>query len=188
MSKSEQQKRPDQTTFDVIYYKLDGTVKSIDKVKRAPFRGNPGLKEIQVFQEQLVREFVEFNGAIGSLFVQDKVWSIITQLGSILYVVGRDKPGIDIEALAEADDLPQLAQIFFSESFNDSGDRERDDEGATILAKPSKIAKVHGLDFYDPLFRASQEKRNREIQGVYREELNGKVEEPQNLQEIGKLT
>ena len=186
MSKSE--KRPEQATFDVIYYKPDGTIKTIDKIRRAPFRGNPGLKDIQICQEALIKEFVEFNGAIGSLLVQDNTWSLICQLGSLLYVVGRDKPGIDVEALAEADDLPQIAQIFFSESFNDAGERERDDEGATLLAKPSKVARIHGLDFYEPLFRHSEDKRNRERQGVFREilETNGKVEEPQNLQETGK--
>jgi hypothetical protein len=187
MTKPEQ-KRPEGATFDVIYYKPDGTVKSIDKVRRAPFRGNPGLKDIQVCQEALIKEFVDFNGAIGTLLVQDKVWSLIAQLGSLLYVVGRDKPGIDVEALAEADDLPQLAQIFFSESFNSAGERERDEEGATILAKPSKVARIHGLDFYEPLFRYSEEKRNREREGVFREvlEMNGKVEEPQEVLETGK--
>ncbi len=181
---TESRKRPEQAHFDVLYYKSDGAIAKTDKVHRAPFRGKPGLKDVQILQEALIKEFVEFNGAIGSLLAHDKVWDLICQLGAILPIVGRDKPGIDVEALAEADDLPQLARIFFSESFDDKGERETDETGAVVLAKPSLIAKLHGLDFYGPLFRLSDEKRNRErLQALEPMMQNGKPEElPQDLQ------
>ena len=155
----------------------------------------PGLRDVLALQEELIKDFVEAGVAIGTLLACDRTWKNCEKLAKILPVVGSDQPGIDIRHLAEMGDLRQLGHIFFSEAFDEDLTLAKeyllDHENNPILmdgrpvqkaAKPSAIARIHGMDFHSPLYRFLEEKERREeeerrVKEI--EKLNGSLKLPE---------
>ncbi|NJN10037.1 MAG: hypothetical protein HC836_48495 [Richelia sp. RM2_1_2] len=145
-------------SFDVTYWGSDDTPSKIITVRPAPVRGKSGsLKDVIVNQEILIKSFVEHDGRLASLIIDSNTWNAMERLAKMLPVVGQDKPGFDIEQIAESGDIAQLGRIFFSENIADDLNRDRDSDG-NIINSPSLIAKIHDINFSATLYLMIRER------------------------------
>jgi hypothetical protein len=174
--------------FEITYWGEDDTPREIIQVRAVPLRSkNGGLTDVIKLQEKLLRDFVECGGRIGDLLIREDTWNTMNLLAGMLPVVGKSEFGFDIEALADASDLAQLARIFFSEGIDDNLQREKDKDD-NVLNSPSLIAKIHDINFSETLSRLVQEKLEANHQDRMKklEEKLEKLEEPQLVAETTK--
>lgn len=162
--------------FPVTYWNEDGTYKGTEYVMAMPFMGKdgqPGLKDLILLQEELLRYAVFETAAIGSLICDPVGLDLLNKIARILVVVGKPERGIDLKNLLLAGDYVQIGQIFLSEAYDES----------TIVPqdyKPSAIARIHRMDFTGKLMKLNQELRTREQQ----KEIDRIIEQIEPVEEI----
>lgn len=167
--------------FEVTYWGEDDTPKEIIQVRAVPLRSKAGgLSDVIKLQEKLLRDFVETNGKVGDLLIRDSVWNNMKKLSSMLPVIGKAEPGFDIEPLADASDLGQLARIFFSESIGDDLQRIMEDGEVNVINHPSSIARIHDINFSGSLVRIMRERQEEEHQ----EKMKKLEEKLENLKDM----
>jgi hypothetical protein len=129
---------------EVKHFKVTYPNGEVAKVMRSPLKKSEhhaGLSEVVALLEEIIYAAVEHNISMGSLLTDKSVVSNLRKLAAILPVVGQSKPGIDFDALLEANDQEQICSIFFTQSkLNDQGEYE-------IPWKPPFVAVLNGLNF-----------------------------------------
>ena len=162
-------------TFEVTYWKAHGEEDKTVIVRPAPFSK---LQEIKTLQQKLIEAFEEKNGSLGELLADSAVIANMKTLATMLPIVGKDKPGLDIDPLYDSGDIVQLGQIFFSESVShdmrSKGYSQTEIDGRTMNLYnypdhrqnpiPSAIARIHDLPFFDLLLQIRDRRRTQLIQ------------------------
>lgn len=131
--------------FSVNYYQADGTIDRTVEVKKVP---RSKLRDLIVLQQQLLDVFVENDASIGVILSNDANWKLIQSMASLLPLVGSDET-LDVTRFEE--DYVQICKVFFTESINESGEY---DLAADKPFLPSKIAKLHQLNYNEQLGKA----------------------------------
>lgn len=169
-------------TFSVIYWGVDDKPKEIIQVRPVALRGKTGmLRDVIAIQDELIKHLVLNNACIGALVNDDVVWEAMLSMAKILPVVGKEKPGFEIESIAEAGDIAQLGRIFFTESITSLGQHETDENGDRPLTKPSSIARIHDLNFHSPLFQYNEERQ----EALHKERME-KIETTLEAQQVSE--
>lgn len=111
------------TTHTIEYKDQEGNVIGTDIIT-VPIRSQ--LKEILILQQALIEDMYDHIDPIkvnkiysGSLLLDDVIWNNLEKLANLIPVVGKKKPGIDLTKLEN--DIPQLIQLFFSQSCDEVG-------------------------------------------------------------------
>jgi hypothetical protein len=179
-------------TFEVTYYKEDGTIGSVAIIRPVPLSK---LADVKILTEKLIEKFVEFNRALANLLTDSTTLNLIEDLAAMLPVVGGGV-GIDVDNLAAFGDLAQIGSIFFSESIT-SDMRAKGwnaEEGLYYNAdhrieipKPSAIARIHDMDFFTVFVTCTNDRVRQEQE---KEEKTKTTEPRKNKKpvEIGNAT
>lgn len=130
-------------TFTVNYWDDKDNMIGVDIVKPMPFKGKngqPSWSDLIVLQEKLIHLAVYQTAHIGSFLQLPEGLAIIRKMAAMLIVVGKAERGINLDNLLDAGDYGQIARIFLSEGFDETG----------VPPRPftaSAIARIHGMDF-----------------------------------------
>lgn len=153
---TENKKRQPRRTAEVNYYDpATGEFIASELITAAPFIKWGKIAEVQ---KAILELYVEVGGAIGDLFGSGKFLSLCEQLTTLIPVVGQNRP-IDLQALIDADDWPQITRLFVTTSYDESGNRDKDEKGEETLVKPGIIADLHNLNFLQILINAEKERQ-----------------------------
>ena len=153
---TENKKRQPRRTAEVNYYDpATGEFIASELITAAPFIKWGKIAEVQ---KVILELYVEVGGAIGDLFSHEKFLPLCEQLAVLIPVVGQNRP-IDLQALVEADDWPQITRLFVTTSYDDAGNRDKDEKGEETLVKPGIIADLHNLNFLQILINAEKERQ-----------------------------
>ncbi len=175
-------------TFQVTYWDDLGEEKETITVR--PVTLNK-LQEVKELQEQLISYYVDHNGCLGTLLIDNSVFEIMRNLASMLPVIGKEAQGFDIQSLYDMGDILQLGQIFFSESIDENmksaGITKDTVTDRLIYQVPehrynptaSAIARIHDLPFFDQY----QQKRDEKLQ-----QLQAQIEQELKVQEADTVT
>ena len=154
-------------TFEVTYWDNSGEEKETILVRPVPL---DKLEEVKTLQEKLIFNYVEHDGCLGSLFQDKAIASTMTDLASMLPVIGKKETGFDLSNLFDSGDIIQLGQIFFSESITPDMRSQgiKPDKVTERLIyhfpehrynpTPSAIARIHDLPFFDKFQKVRDEK------------------------------
>lgn len=132
-------------SFSVNYYNPDGTVDRTVEVKKVP---RSKLRDLIILQQQLLDVFVENEASIGVILSEESNWKLLQSVANLLPIVGSDDT-LDVSKFEE--DYVQICRVFFTESINDSGEYDLSTDKPFL---PSKIAKLHQLNYNDQLGKA----------------------------------
>jgi hypothetical protein len=130
MAASSTSNKPSYQTLEVI---LDSGEKV--RVRRTP---QSNLKRLIELQGELVGKYLEVNGAISELFVQDDIVALIKEYLGLLPIQGKDETYLDYEDLKE--NWEQLVRLVFNGSIDE---KTRKVEGTT----EPEVSKLHFLPF-----------------------------------------
>lgn len=161
-------KRLKKPSFEVYYWDADGNASGMDIITAMPF---DRWQDLITLQEKLIYYTVYKTTAIGSLLKYPDAMTIIRSMASMLIVVGKDKPGIDLDNLLVAGDYAQIARIFLSEVYDEK-------EMAPTALTPSAIARIHGFDFGGKLDEFIKQRREKELKKMMAE-----IPEPEKVAE-----
>lgn len=131
----------------------------MDIVRPMPF---DKWRDLIALQEQLIFFAVNKTSAIGSFIHHPDALSIVKKMAAMLIVVGKDKPGIDIDNLLAAGDYAQIGRIFLSEAIDET------DMAPTALAA-SAIARIHGFDAGGKLIEFLKAKQAKDLKAMMEE-------------------
>ncbi len=169
MTEPRRLKRP---TFEVYYWDADGNEKGMDVVRPMPF---DKWKDLIELQEKLIFFAVNKTSAIGSFLHHPDALSIVKKMAAMLIVIGKDKPGIDIDNLLQAGDYAQIGRIFLSETIDET-------DMAPTAFTASAIARIHGFDAGGKLVEFLKAKQAKELNTML-EEMKPEPE-PEKVVEI----
>lgn len=130
-------------TFTVNYWDDKDNMIGVDIVKPMPFKGKdgqPSWSDLITLQEKLIHLAVYKTAHIGSFLQVPEGLAIIRKMAAMLIVVGKAERGINLDNLLDAGDYGQIARIFLSEGFDETGMPPRP-------FTASAIARIHGMDF-----------------------------------------
>lgn len=142
----------DSKTFRVTYATGEELI-----VKRVPWSD---LDEVTALQTQLLECLDETNGFIGDLFSpkNKKFWDALRKLASLMPVVGQEETGIDLDRVAEVEDIIRIFVTRTSDYHEDYGAISPKD-GETLL--PSEVSRINGLNFFRMLKQAAEAKKTK---------------------------
>lgn len=166
MTEPRRLKRP---TFEVYYWDEEGKEKGMDIVRPMPY---DRWGDLIALQEQLIFFAVNKTSAIGSFLHHPDALSIVKKMAAMLLVVGKDKPGIDLDNLLAAGDYAQIGRIFLSEVYDES-------EMAPNSLYPSAIARIHGFDAGGKLMEFLKAREAKELKAMMASEPVPKPEIPE---------
>lgn len=140
----------------IVYYE-DG---SRDTVKPVSWKA---LNDIQILQYEILTASAEAGGSPGELLNPENkdFWEPASKLAQLMPIVGKDKPGIDVDKI---EDIDQIIRIFVTTS------EARDPETGFIMPGeegyllPSYISKVNGINFLKLLAKIQQDLRAKATQ------------------------
>lgn len=130
MANSSTSNKPSYQTLEVV---LDSGEKV--RVRRTP---QSNLKRLIELQGELVGKYLEVNGAISELFIQDDIVALIKEYLGLLPIQGKDEAFLDYEDLKE--NWEQLVRLVFNGSIDE---KTRKVEGTT----EPEVSKLHFLPF-----------------------------------------
>ncbi|MFN7161360.1 MAG: hypothetical protein ACK4NC_07225 [Candidatus Gracilibacteria bacterium] len=131
--------------FTVNYYNPDGTVDRVVEVKKVP---RAKLRDLILLQQQLLDVFVEHDASIGVILSDEANWKLLETISAMLPIVGSEET-LDIRRFEE--DYVQICKVFFTESMADSGEYDLATDKPFL---PSKISKLHQLNYHDQMGKA----------------------------------
>lgn len=145
--------------FPVKYYNPDGTVERTVEVKKVP---RSKLRDLIVLQQQLLDVFVENDASIGVILSDDANWRLLQCVANLLPLVGSNET-LDVTKFEE--DYVQICRVFFTESISDTGEYDLTADKPFL---PSKIAKLHQLNYNEQLGKAVEKtaKRKKSPKGL----------------------
>lgn len=132
-------------SFSVKYYAPDGSIEEIVEVKKVP---RSKLRELILLQQKLLDLFVEHEGSLGNILSEESNWNLLKSTAEILPLANKENEYLDISKFEE--DYIQIAKIFFTDSMDENG--EYDIKDKPFL--PSKIAKLHQLNYSEAMGKA----------------------------------
>jgi hypothetical protein len=181
-------------TFDVTYWKDDGTVKEVVKVRP------PNLDKLHepiVLLEDLIRVFIDCDGSLGRTLATEAAISHMRSLAKLMPIVGKKEAGIDIDNLLEAGDIVQIGKIFFSRTINpemseaviinQKGEKEYIFPEHRSLPEPGEIARLLDIPFLhtvNQIARDNEKKKKKEKEAATQtqeEASNGKKSNPEEV-------
>jgi len=182
-------------TFEITYWDVSTLEeKATVKVRPVPFSK---LDDLIKLQEQILDYYVAQQGCIANLLRDKSVKATLKKIASLLPVVGEEKPGFDLDNLFEASDMIQIAQIFFTEAF----DENVHSEGIVVdevtkrqiymhpkhrySPTPSKIARIHDLDFFE-LYQTKRDKFLIQLREEQEQRIKKELSDLDQAQELEK--